>query len=168
MKEIYVKRANRLLVMLFTEWKTHENINRPQKIEWNIMHMFSSSQLAKIYALKYDLDIELCAMIAILHDIAVVEGKIKKDHDKLAKEYVLGAIDRYNNDYRKKLEIITEEEIGIILKAVSVHSDKKTVSENKYVEMLKNVDSTDRYLYGIKTEDEYEVRANVLIEEIKK
>ncbi len=166
MDKLNVKRSSRLLVMLYNEWRKHENIERPLKIEWNVMHMFSSSQLAKLYALKYEIDFELCSIIAILHDIAVVEGKFKSDHDSLAQKYVLGAINRYNNEYRKKLDPITDEEIEIILSAISVHSDKEIFSNNRYVEMLKNVDSVDRYLYGIKTEEAYSTRTESFLKDL--
>lgn len=166
MDKLNMKRSSRLLVMLYSEWKKHENIKRPIKIEWNIMHMFSSSQLAKLYALKYKLNTELCSIIAILHDIAVVEGKFKSDHDSLAKKHVLGAINRYNNVYRKNLDPITDKEIEIILSAILVHSDKETFSDDLYVEMLKNVDSVDRYLYGIKTEEAYSTRTKSFLKDL--
>jgi len=165
MNKLYVKRASRLLVMLYNEWKIHENIDRPLKIEWNVMHMFSSSQLAKLYALKNNLKPELCAIIAILHDIAVVEGKFRENHDKLAGEFVLGAISRYNNSYRRKLEPISSEEIQIIVKAITVHGFKEVYTDEPYVEMLKNVDSLDAYLYGVKSENARGDRVEKMLED---
>ncbi len=109
------------------------------------MHMFSSSQLAKIYALKHSLNPELSSIIAILHDIAVVNGKFRKNHDSLAKPYVIEEINDFNSAYEKDLNI-TEEEISIILMAISTHSQKDIYTDNLYSEMLKNVDSLDRFL----------------------
>lgn len=151
-ENIKCKRASRLLVMLYNDWKTYENDNRPLKIEWNMMHMFSSSQIAKIYALKNNLDPELCAIIAIFHDIAVVEGKIRENHDLLAEPYIIEAVRRFNNEYRKDLDMITEKELALILEAAAVHSDKEHFTDNGYIEMMKNVDCLDRYLYGIKSD----------------
>lgn len=165
MERLNVKRANRLMAMLFNEWKVLDNDGRPQKIEWNIMHMYSSAQLATLYAKKNNLDIELCALIAILHDIAVVDGKIKEDHDKLAEEYVVETIRRYNDEIRGHLDPITQNESQIIIEAVTVHSDKETYTDNIYAEMLKNIDSFDRYLHGIRTEGAHEERTIKMLEE---
>ncbi len=126
------------------------------------MHMFSSSQLAKIYALKHSLNPELSSVIAISHDIAVVNGKFRKNHDSLAKPYVIEEINDFNSAYEKDLNI-TEEEISIILMAISTHSQKDIYTDNLYSEMLKNVDSLDRFLYGLKTEGSYKDRVNILL-----
>ncbi|MCK5757836.1 MAG: HD domain-containing protein [Clostridiales bacterium] len=166
MEKLNVKRANRLMLMLYSEWKEHDNIDRPLKIEWNVMHMFTSSQLAKLYALKNDLDPELCAMIAILHDIAVVEGKFRKEHDELAGKYVLGAIKRYNDGGRYKLEPILPEETEIIISAVTVHGFKDVYTDNSYVEMLKNIDSLDAYLHGVRTEGSREERVEKILTDL--
>lgn len=165
-QKIDVSRSNGLLVMLYNEWRVHENDNRPLKIEWNIMHMFSSAQLAKLYAMKHNLDVELCSLIAILHDIAVVEGRIRKNHDRLAGDYIIGAVGRYNNSAGDNLSKISESELEIIIEAVSVHSDKSTHTDSPYVEMLKNVDSLDRHLYGINTEGAYADRTEAFLKDL--
>lgn len=158
MDKLNVKRSNKMLGMLFDEWKHHTNEGRPLSIKWNIMHMYSSSQLAKLHAIKNGLDIELCSLIAILHDIAVVEGKFRKDHDSLAGSYVSKAIERYNKRYLQKgLGINAEEEL-LIIEAISTHSDKENFTELVYSEMLKDIDSLDRYLYGIETNNGYQKR----------
>ncbi|MBN1622737.1 MAG: HD domain-containing protein [Clostridia bacterium] len=166
MNNLEIKRANRMMLMLFSEWKGHGNEGRPLKIEWNIMHMFTSSQLAKLYALKKGLDPEICALIAVLHDIAVVEGKFRENHDGLATEYVKGAIKRYNEGGRYKLEPITEKETETILSAVVVHGYKSDYSDNPYAEMIKDVDSLDAYLHGLDTQKDRHIRVSGFLEEI--
>ena len=166
MENLNIKRANRLMLMLFDEWKTHTDEGRPLKIHWNIMHMFTSSQIAKLYAAKYGLDPELCAMIAVLHDIAVVEGKFRKNHDSLAGEYVRGAIQRFNDGGRYKYDPITSEETEIILSAVTVHGYKDVYSDNKYAEMLKDVDSIDAYLHDVKTKGDRDIRVSRFLKDI--
>lgn len=166
MDKLKIRRANRLMLMLFEEWKAHTNEGRPLKIEWNIMHMFSSAQVAKIYALKFELDPELCAMIAVLHDIATVEGKIRENHDSLAGEYVQGAIKRYNDGGKYKLDPITMDETEIIIAAVTVHGKKDVHSDNQYAEMLKDVDSIDAYLHGLNTEGPREERVAKFLSEL--
>lgn len=166
MEKLKIGRANRLMLMLFAEWKYHDNEGRPLKIEWNIMHMFTSSQVAKLYALKKGLDPEVCAMAAVLHDIAVVEGKFRKNHDGLSVEYVKGAVKRYNKGGRYTRDPITEEEQELILSAVTVHGYKDDVSDNPYAEMIKDVDSIDAYLHGLNTENSRETRVMNFFDEI--
>ncbi|HPJ22077.1 MAG TPA: HD domain-containing protein [Clostridia bacterium] len=166
MKDLEIRRANRMMLMLFGEWKGHGNEGRPLKIEWNIMHMFTSSQIAKLYALKKGLDPELCALTAVLHDIAVVEGKFRENHDGLATEYVKGAIQRYNEGGRYNLDPITEEETETILSAVTVHGYKSVYSKNPYAEMIKDVDSIDAYLHGLDTQKDRHIRVSGFLEEI--
>lgn len=152
--------------MLFDEWKTHTDEGRPLKIHWNIMHMFSSAQIAKLYALEYKLDPEICAMAAVLHDIATVEGKIRENHDILAKDYALGAIARYNNGGRYKHDPISEKESDIIIKAITSHGDKSNYTDDPYVEMIKNVDSIDAYLHGVITKGPRHDRVSEFLENI--
>ena len=166
MERLETKRANRLMLMLFDEWKHHDNEGRPLKVEWNIMHMFTSSQIAKMYALKKGLDPEICAMTAVLHDIAVVEGKFRENHDELATGYVKGAVQRYNEGGRYNRGEITAEELELILSAVTVHGHKDEVSENPYAEMIKDVDSLDAYLHGLNTEKSRETRVRAFLEEV--
>ncbi len=167
MEKLKIKRASRLMMMLYAEWKGHTNEDRPLKIEWNVMHMFTSAQMAKLYALKHDLNPELCAIIAALHDIATVEGKIRENHDKLATEYALGAIARYNDGGRYKLDPISKDETDIIIKAITAHSDKDNYTDNPYVEMMKNVDSIDGYLHGVKSEGARGERVEKILKDFK-
>ncbi len=67
-----VRRVNRLVSVLFEEMKDLSDEGRDLPIRWNVMHMFSSSQLAKVLAMRRGLDPELAAIAAALHDIAVV------------------------------------------------------------------------------------------------
>lgn len=43
----------------------------------------------------------------------------------------------------------------MIINAIIKHSDKETYSNDSFVELLKDIDSVDRYLHGIKSEDAY-------------
>jgi hypothetical protein len=44
--QMHMRRVWSLQKMLLTEWKHLSNEAREIKIEWNIMHMYSSGQLA--------------------------------------------------------------------------------------------------------------------------
>jgi uncharacterized protein len=50
--KIDMRRSGSLQAMLLNEWKHLDNEGRDLKIEWNIMHMYSSAQLAKLLAIK--------------------------------------------------------------------------------------------------------------------
>lgn len=46
------RRLNRILSILFSEMKDLSDEDRDLPIRWNVMHMYTSSQIAKILALK--------------------------------------------------------------------------------------------------------------------
>jgi uncharacterized protein len=66
------ERVSYLQAMLFNEWRYLSNDDRDLPIEWNIMHMYSSAQLAKLLAMKRQIDPEVASLAATLHDISVV------------------------------------------------------------------------------------------------
>jgi uncharacterized protein len=79
-----VRRLNRILTMLLSDMKdlTDEGIDFP--IRWNIMHMYSSSQLAKLLAMHRGIEPELAGIAAALHDIGVVVTKKHEGHAEAA------------------------------------------------------------------------------------
>jgi uncharacterized protein len=124
------------------------------------MHMYSSSQVAKIIALRRGMDMKLAATAATLHDIAVVVTKETEGHAERAEKYVRNAIERFNSGPWTSIPKITDEEIEIIINAISQHSKKEIYSDDPFVALLKDVDSIDRYLHGIKSEGAYLERCN--------
>ncbi len=166
MKDIYVKRLNRILSILFSEIKELDDNERDLPLRWSIMHMYTTSQIAKIIALKRDLDPELAGLIAAMHDIAVIKTKSTKNHAIKAQNYVIELIDLYNNKIRKNLPAITKEEKEIIIEAIIHHSEKNVKTDNKYIELIKDVDSFDRYLHGIKTTDVFMERCRYIYQDL--
>ena len=161
-----IKRLNRILTYLFEEMKVLDDCGRDLPIRWNMMHMYTSTQLAKLIALKRHLDIELSGLIAALHDIAVVRTKRRANHALEAKRFVIEIVNTYNNEIRGNLPIITESELDIIIEAIIHHSEKDIISDSPYVELMKDVDSIDRFLHGIKTEEEYLIRCKKVFNEL--
>ncbi len=161
-----VKRVNRILSMLFDEMKTLTDQGRALPIRWNVMHMYSSSQLAKLLALRRGIDPELAAIAAALHDIAVIVTMKTEKHAELAGEHVRNIIKKYNDGPWTKLPKITKEEEDLLVNAIVRHSDKATFSDDAFVELLKDVDSLDRYLHGINTEGAYFERCNRVLNEL--
>ena len=145
-----VRRLNRLLSNLYSDMKNLSDKDRDLPMKWSVMHMYSSSQLAVLMALKKDLDPELLGIIAAIHDIGAVKTKRRENHARNASEYIYELVEQYNSTWIGNLDKITKEELEIIHEAVINHSDKEIVSKNPYVEAMKDVDSLDRYLHGIK------------------
>lgn len=161
-----VKRVSRLVSMIFDEMRSATDVDRDLPIRWSVMHMYSSTQLAKIVALRRGMDMELAAIAAALHDIAVITTKKSEKHAEVAGGYVIDVIRRYNNGPWTNLPKITQEEEDIIINAIIQHSDKETYTDDAFVELLKDIDSFDRYLHGIKSEGAYLERCNRVMKEL--
>ena len=166
MSQLNVVRVKRFLCMLYEEMKAFTDEGRDIPIVWNVMHMFSSSQVAKIIAMRRGMDMELASIAAALHDIAVIVTKKTKGHAEIAEKYVRDSIDRFNNGSWKSIPQITDEETNMIVNAIIKHSDKETYSNDSFVELLKDIDSVDRYLHGIKSEGAYLERCNRVFVEL--
>jgi uncharacterized protein len=144
-----VRRLNRILSMLLSEMKDLTDEGRDFPIRWNIMHMYSSSQLAKLLAIRRGMDPELAGIAAALHDIGVVMTKKHEGHAEAAAPYVYDFIERYNRESGTKLSKVTQEEMEAIVKAIVQHSEKEIYSDDPFVELLRDVDSLDAYLHGV-------------------
>lgn len=161
-----VKRLNGILGLLFDKMNGITNEGNELPVLWNVMHLYSSLQIAKIVAMKRGLNLELAAIIAALHDVAVVVTKKTNNHAQGAEKYIREIIQNYNHNITNSRLQITEEELDIIINAVIKHSDTKIFSEDSYVELLKDVDSFDKYLHGIKIDGDCLIRSNKVIEEL--
>lgn len=164
--EIEVKRLNELIVTLFNNIKNISDEGREYPIMWNIMHMFSSSQLAKLLALRRGINVELSSIAALLHDIAVIITKKSEGHAEKAEEYVLDVINKHNNEVLDDSLRISKEEELILVRAIVNHSDKTSYSDEPFVELLKDIDLVDRFLHGIKTEGIYLDRCRRVFKEL--
>jgi uncharacterized protein len=151
-EKLSARRLNRILMMLLSEMKDLTDEGRDLPIRWNIMHMYSSSQLAKLLAMRRGIEPELAGIAAALHDIGVVMTKKHKGHAKAAKRYVDDFIEKFNFESGTKLPQVTKEEMDTVVKAIVKHSEKWAYSDDPLVELLKDVDSLDGYLHGVKAE----------------
>lgn len=52
------------------------------------------------------------------------------------------------------------------MNSVAKHSEVEIFSEDSYVELLKDVDSFDKYLHGIETDGYFLIRSKKVIEEL--
>ena len=100
-----------------------------------IAHMFQVETLCVLLAKERGLDEELCAIIGLLHDVAVPIYSSSFQHatrsSELAKE-LLGPI-------------FSDEEKNIIFTAISNHSRKECI-DDAYSELIKDADCWSHYL----------------------
>ena len=151
-ERLSVRRLNRILTMLLLEMKDLTDEGRDLPIRWSLMHMYSSSQLAKLLAIHRGIDPELAGIAAALHDIGVVMTKKHRGHAEAASPYIYDFVKRYNRESGTKLTKVTEEEMEAVVKAVVQHSEKELNSNDPFVELLRDVDSLDAYLHGVEIE----------------
>ncbi len=112
-----------------------ENANdRPE----GYIHLYGVSNFCILLALKRKLDVEMCSIIGLLHDIYTYKFGYIKEHAKL------GAIEA--EKLLTDLEMFNEDEISLVKTAISNHSDKK-LKHDKYSELLKDADVIQNSLY---------------------
>lgn len=123
------------------------------------VHLYGVADICSLLALKRGLDVELCAVAGMLHDIWTYKTGCSMDHGKL------GSIEarKVLND----ISIFSEEEIDIICSSIFTHSNKQDI-DNDYCELLKDADVLQHYLYNtslpiIETEKD---RLNILFKEL--
>jgi len=102
------------------------------------IHLYGVAQNCSLLAIKRKLNVELCTITGLLHDIHTYKIGYSKDHA------LLGAVEAEN--FLRDLEIFNDEEIEIIKTAISHHSDKKTIHD-PYSELLKDADVLQNSLY---------------------
>lgn len=151
-ERLSVKRLNRILSVLLSEMKDLTDEGRDLPIRWNIMHMYSSSQLAKLLAMHRGINPELAAIAAALHDIGAVVTKKHAGHAEAAPPYIYDFLERFNRASKSKLLQVNQEEAEAIVQAVVQHSEKESDSKDPFIELLRDVDSLDAYLHGVKIE----------------
>lgn len=144
-----VWRLNRIITIIQEKVMTLTEEGRELPIVWSVMHMYSTMQMAKLLALKRNIDPELAGLAGIFHDIYTLLTGKTEDHGIHAKSFILEIIDDYNNKRRETLSEITSKEVNDIISAIEVHSDKINQSENPLVELLRDADCLDSYLHGM-------------------
>lgn len=149
-----MNRLELVRVEIDTILMNRNNVNeRPE----GYIHLYGVSQYCSMLALKRKLDVELCAIIGMLHDIYTYKVGYTKDHA------LLGATEAEN--LLKDLEIFTEEEIEIVTTAISHHSDKK-IKHDKYSELLKDADILQNSLYNTIVENKHGKRLKKILKSL--
>ncbi|MDD5183905.1 MAG: HD domain-containing protein [Paludibacter sp.] len=104
------------------------------------VHLYGVAQNCTLLAIRRGLDIELCTIIGLLHDIYTYKHGYLKEHA------TLGAAEAEN--LLRKLEVFNLEEIEIIKNAICYHSNKK-IKHDKYSELIKDADLMQNFLYNL-------------------
>jgi len=165
-KRLSVRRLNRILTMLFADMKDLTDEGKDFSVHWNIMHMYSSSQLAKLLAMHRGIEPELAGIAAALHDIGIVMTKKLEGHAEAAEREVYDFLKKYNLKWGRKPLQVTEEEVEKVVKAIVQHNEKGVFTSDPFVELLKDVDSLDGYLHGVTPEGARVERCQRVIEEL--
>jgi uncharacterized protein len=123
------------------------------------VHLYGVSATCGLLALKRGLNVELCEIAGMLHDISSYKTGCYVDHARLSSieaREILNETDYFSN-----------EEIDIICSAILSHSNKQDI-DNPYNEILKDADVLQHYLYNTSfpiKKNEMD-RMNVLFEEL--
>jgi len=144
-----VWRLNLVLEIIFNRCQEIPKKNREVPMVWSTMHMYSTIQLAKVLALKRDLNPELAGLVCVFHDVHTLHTGEHRDHGPKAEPYIREIINEYNERWGSELGYITVDETTLIINSIAVHSDKLTISDDPYTELLKDIDSLDAYLHGM-------------------
>jgi uncharacterized protein len=121
-----VWRLNRILALIQSKIQRLTEDGREIPLSWSVQHLYSTSQLVKLLALKRGIDVELAGLTCAFHDIYSLLTGLYADHGP-------------------------EQEIQHIVKAIAEHSDKTSVSTDPLAELVKDVDTIDAYLHGMTT-----------------
>ncbi|MFV0393097.1 MAG: HD domain-containing protein [Coprobacillaceae bacterium] len=101
-------------------------------------HLYSVSTLCIQLAKKRNLNIELSAIIGVLHDYSTYYTGSSFDH---ANRSAMLA-----NELLEKSELLNIEEITLVTTAIKNHSNKDVI-DDEYSELIKDADIWYRYLY---------------------
>lgn len=123
------------------------------------IHLHGVSDLCALLALKRGLDVELCAVAGMLHDIWSYKVTYSPDHAKL------GSIEA--RQILNEVDCFCEEEVDIICRSISKHSNKQDI-DNEYDEILKDADVLQHYLNNTNftINDNEKCRLNIVLNEL--
>jgi uncharacterized protein len=130
--------VQRKVVELILKSKLTDKERESSKI-FELKHSSGCMQVGRILAEKRRLNKEYAELICVLHDIyVIVEGKYM-DHAHLGAPVAEKIL--------RKTKKFSGKEIKLITEAVFNHSDKHVYTKNPYVELAKDADTLDCFLY---------------------
>ena len=130
--------VQRKVIQLILNSKLTDKERESSKI-FELKHCSGCTQVGRILAEKRRLNKEYAELICALHDVyVIVKGKYK-NHAHLGAEI--------SEKILKSIKKFKDEEIKIICDAIYNHSDKHVYTKNPYVELAKDADTLDCFLY---------------------
>lgn len=138
-----------------------QKLVKEEERKFAYIHTYGVAQAAAMLATLRKLDVELCCIAAMLHDIALYAQNCPHlGHAQRSAEYAKLLLE--------KMEVFSEEEIRILTHVISVHSDKMNRHDGPISELLKDADVLQHYLYNPKIElsEKDKVRLFYLLEDL--
>ncbi len=132
------EKVERKVIQMILESKIPDS-ERENGIIFELKHAAGCTQIARILAQKRNLNVEITETASTLHDIYVITTGSYKNHGPKGApiaEKILRDVGGF-----------TEEEIKTISNSVAHHSEKEIISDDPYVEIVKDVDVLDSSLY---------------------
>ena len=108
------------------------NQKDPELVSEGFVHLYGVAQNCSLLAMKRKLNVELCTIIGLMHDIYTYKFGYVKEHA------MLGA--KEAEKIMESSELFTQEEIDIVKTAIYYHSNKK-IKHNKYSELIKDIEN---------------------------
>ena len=123
------------------------------------VHLYGVSQACGMLAFKRGLDVQLCAIAGMLHDIATYKSGDPAGHDRL------GALEAER--LLVELGSFTESEVVVICQAISRHRAKDR-TDDPFDELLKDADVLQHFLYnpGLERIDKERSRLQAILSEL--
>ena len=113
------------------------------------IHLKEVAQYCSLLALRRKMDVEICTIIGLMHDMYTFKYGYAKEHARL------GAVEV--EELLKKMEVFTVDEIEIIKNAINYHSNKKIKHDN-YSELIKDADVLQSSIYNNNFEPKHQKR----------
>lgn len=138
-----------------------QKLVKEEERKFAYIHTYGVAQAAAMLATLRKLDVELCCIAAMLHDIALYALNCPHlGHAQRSAEYAKQLLEQ--------MEVFSEEEIRILTHVISVHSDKMNRHDGPISELLKDADVLQHYLYNPKIElsEKDKVRLFYLLEDL--
>ena len=133
-----VSKCERLVVDLLFE-SSLKDAERESSICWELKHQASVRQFASMLALKRKLNVDICVVGAVFHDIySLVSGKYACHAQKSAEMTEI---------FIKEIGGFSVDELNKIYQMIHNHSDKHIFTDNPYIEIGKDIDVIDCFLY---------------------
>ena len=132
-----VERCERHVIDLLLH-TTLTDERRESSIAFELMHHHGVAQMARILARQRSLDLDVCVVGSLLHDIEVIVHGTYKDHAHLGAPQAVSIV--------RSLGGFEPDDIARIHDLVFFHSDKDVVSSDPYIEFGKDADILDIFL----------------------